>query len=76
MIVVIRDDLHNERAGFYRAFTTDSLEDRYCCPCIGYCSSGGTHRTMAACVRELQRLGICRGMEVYSENSGRKLGTI
>ncbi len=55
-VIEIWDDMHNERPGFYRAFwvapgaTTGS-------PVIGYCSPGGSHRTIRATLAEVRRLG-------------------
>ena len=56
-VIQIWDDLHNERAGFYRAFWCGSPDD--CCgsPVIGYCSPGGTHRTIRAAIAECRKLG-------------------
>ena len=75
-IIVIRPDLHNEQAGFFRAYQTASLDAPTCCTVIGYCSAGGSQRTMAACIRELRRLGLRAGVKCYSEQSGRLLGTV
>lgn len=66
--IVIWEDLHNERAGYFRAFAINDLSaylahivgdgSNYAAPpVIGYCSSGGSHRTIRATVRELRRLG-------------------
>jgi hypothetical protein len=54
--IEIWDDMHAERAGFYRAYfvepggTTGS-------PVVGYCSPGGSHRTIRATVAECRRMG-------------------
>lgn len=54
-VCVIWDDLHNERSGYYRAFWADSPTGTSGSPVIGYCSPGGTHRTIRAAAREVQR---------------------
>lgn len=74
-IIEIAPDLHEERPGFYRAFTTESLDAPTRCPVIGYCSAGGTHRTMTRCVAELRRLRLHTGAPVYS-HTGRRLATV
>ncbi len=56
-VIQIWDDLHNERAGYFRAFWCN---DRYAStgsPVVGYCSPGGSHRTMKAAIAECRRLG-------------------
>lgn len=55
-VVAVWDDLHNERAGYYRAFWTDSPEGTVGSPVIGYCSPGGSHRTIRAVAAEVRRL--------------------
>ncbi len=54
-VVVVLDDLHEERPGYYRAFWAQTPDDTRCCPVIGY-ASGGTHRTIRAVVEEVRRL--------------------
>ena len=56
-IIQIWDDLHAERAGFYRAFWCNDAESGIGSPVVGYCSPGGTHRTIKAAVSECRRLG-------------------
>ena len=63
MVIQIWDDWHTERAGFYRAFNCDSGDVTIGCPVIGYCSPGGSHRTIRATINELRRLGY--GDDVY-----------
>lgn len=55
-IVQIWEDSHQERAGFFRAFWCDSPGATSGSPVIGYCSSGGSHRTIKACAAEVRRL--------------------
>lgn len=55
-VVVIWDDLHNERSGYYRAFWADGPEGTKGSPVIGYCSAGGSHRTIRAVAAEVKRL--------------------
>ena len=55
-VVQIWEDWHNERSGFYRAFQCASIDATSGCPVIGYCSSGGSHRTIRAVVAEVRRL--------------------
>lgn len=68
-IIQVWDDLHNERSGYYRAFWCDGPDATCGSPVIGYCSPGGSHRTIKAVVAEIRRLG-------YSEpvyRNGRKV---
>lgn len=55
-VIVIWDDLHNERSGYYRAFWCDSPDGSIGSPVIGYCSPGGSQRTIKATAREVLRL--------------------
>ena len=54
-VVVIWDDLHTERAGYYRAFWAASPDATSGSPVIGYCSPGGSHRTIRAVAAEVRR---------------------
>jgi hypothetical protein len=54
-VVVVWDDLHNERAGYFRAFWSDSPEGGSGSPVFGYCQAGGSHRTIRAVVSEVAR---------------------
>jgi len=54
-VPVVWDDLHNERAGFFRAFWAASPDGTTGSPVIGYCSPGGSHRTISAVAREVRR---------------------
>lgn len=55
-VIAIWDDYHNARAGYYRAFWTESPEGFNGSPVIGYCSPGGSHRTIRAAAAEARRL--------------------
>lgn len=44
-------DLHNERAGYWRLFWVVPGESTGC-PAIGYCSPGGTYRTIKAAIAD------------------------
>lgn len=57
VIIQVWEDLHNEQAGFYRAFWCDGPEASTGSPVIGYCSAGGSHRSIAAVVAECRKLG-------------------
>lgn len=51
------DDLHEERAGFYRLFWVVPGETTGC-PAIGYCSPGGSYRTIRAAIADgMHRFG-------------------
>ena len=55
-VAVIWDDLHEEQSGFYRAFWANSPNGTSCSPVIGYCSSGGSHKTIKAVVAEFKKM--------------------
>ncbi len=55
-VIVIWDDLHNERSGYVRAFWASNPEGTSGSPVIGYCSPGGSHRTIKACAAEVRRM--------------------
>lgn len=54
-VIVIWEDNHNERAGFLRAFWAASPDATQGSPVIGYCSPGGSHRTVRAVVAEVRK---------------------
>lgn len=54
-VIVVWEDLHEERAGFYRAFWSDSPDGTLGSPVIGYCSPGGSYRTIKEVAREVRR---------------------
>jgi hypothetical protein len=56
MVIHIWDDLHNERAGFFRAFWTDDRDSNIGTPVVGYCDPGGSHRAIRAAAAEARRL--------------------
>lgn len=55
-VPVVWEDLHNEHSGYFRAFWADGPEGTSGSPVIGYCSPGGSHRTIKAVAREVVRL--------------------
>jgi len=55
-VIVIWEDNHNEVSGFYRAFWSDSPNGTVGSPVIGYCSPGGSHKTIRATAQEVRRL--------------------
>lgn len=56
-VIQVWDDMSAERDGFYRAFWCESPEATSGSPVIGYCSAGGSHRTIRAVIAEVRRLG-------------------
>ena len=56
-IIQIWEDLNNERGGYFRAFWCASPDATSGSPVVGYCSPGGSHRTIRATVAECRRLG-------------------
>lgn len=56
-VIVIHEDMHNERPGYFRAYYASSPDASTCVTVIGYCSPGGSHRTIRATVNEVRRLG-------------------
>lgn len=56
-VIDIHEDLHNERPGYFRAFWSDKPDGSGGgSPVIGYCSPGGSHRTIRATVAEVKRI--------------------
>jgi len=62
-VIQIWDDLHSERAGYFRAYWCKSPTDTIGCPVIGVCSPGGSHRTIRATA--IEALKLHPGTEVY-----------
>lgn len=54
-VIQILEDLHNERAGYYRAFWSDTPDSDIVVTVLGYASPGGTHRTIKATALEAWR---------------------
>lgn len=54
-IVQIWEDNHTERAGYFRAFWCATPDATTGSPVIGYCSPGGSHRTIRQVAREVWR---------------------
>jgi hypothetical protein len=55
-VIQIWDDWHAERSGFYRAFWCAGPDADSGAPVVGYCSPGGSHRTIRAVIAEVRRL--------------------
>jgi hypothetical protein len=55
-VIQIWDDLHTERSGYYRAFWCASKDASAGSPVIGYCSPGGSRKTVKACAAEVRRM--------------------
>ena len=56
-VIQIWDDLHAERRGnWFRAFWCSSPDASLGSPVIGYCSSGGSRRTVKAAAHEVWEL--------------------
>lgn len=55
-VLVVWDDSGNERPGYFRVFWSDSPNGTTGSPAIGYCSPGGSHRTIRAAVAEIRKL--------------------
>lgn len=68
-VVQIWDDLHNERPGYYRAYWCADKSATTGSPVVGYCSPGGSHRTIRATAAEVGRL--YPGEEIY--RNGRRV---
>lgn len=56
-VIQVWDDSHSERGGFYRAFWCESPDSGSGSPVVGYCSPGGSHRTISGVIAECRRLG-------------------
>jgi len=56
-IIQIWSDLHTERSGYFRAFWCASPEATSGSPVVGYCSPGGSHKTLRAVIAECRCLG-------------------
>jgi hypothetical protein len=52
-VIVVWEDNHNERAGYFRAYWAASPDGTSGSPVIGYASSGGSHKTIKAVAREV-----------------------
>ena len=52
-VPVVWEDLSNERSGYFRAFWAAGPNGTSGSPVIGYCSPGGSHRTIKAVAREV-----------------------
>jgi hypothetical protein len=54
-VVCIWGDSNTERSGYFRAFWCASPESDGGSPVIGYCSPGGSHRSIRAVAAEVRR---------------------
>ena len=54
-IIVIEDDLHEERAGYYRAFYADDVDARTMSPMVGYAMVGGVFKTIKETAADARR---------------------
>jgi hypothetical protein len=54
-VIQIWDDRHEERDGFYRAFWCATPDASSGSPVVGYCSPGGSFRTIKAAARDALR---------------------
>lgn len=55
-VIQIWNDLYEERSGFFRAFWCASPETETGSPVIGYCSFGGSYRTIRRVAWESKHL--------------------
>lgn len=55
-VVQVWEDLHNERSGFFRAFWCADKDASSGSPVIGYCSAGGSQRTIIGAAQEVWKL--------------------
>ena len=56
-VIQVWEDMHNALPGYFRAYWTNGPDATTGCTVIGYCSPGGSHRTIRAVVAEVRRLG-------------------
>lgn len=56
-VISIWEDLNSERPGMLRAYWTDGPNGTNGSTVIGYCSPGGSHKTIGGVVSEVRRLG-------------------
>lgn len=54
-VIQIWEDNHTEQTGYFRAFWCDSPNTSIGSPVIGYCSPGGSHKTIRAVVSEVRK---------------------
>lgn len=55
-IVQIWEDRHTEQNGYFRAFWCVDVDSTSGSPVIGYCSPGGSHRTVKRVAQEVRRM--------------------
>lgn len=75
-VIVVWDDRHTERTGYFRAFWCSDPNGTCGSPVIGYCSPGGSHRTIRAVAAEVRK--YYPGESVYRNGREVKLsaGTV
>ena len=56
-VIDIWEDLGSERPGMFRAFWVDGPNATSGSPVVGYCSPGGSHRTIREVIAECRKLG-------------------
>lgn len=54
-VIVIWDDLHTERSGYFRAFWAASPDATSGSPVFGYCEAGHSYRTIREVARDARR---------------------
>ena len=54
-VIVIWEDNHCERAGYYRAYWADGPDATCGSPIVGYCSPGGPFRTIRQTAADAKR---------------------
>jgi hypothetical protein len=56
-VIQVWDDLNVQMPGYFRAYWCKDPTDNIGSPVVGYCSPGGSHKTIKAVVAEVRRLG-------------------
>jgi hypothetical protein len=69
-VVQIWYDMSAERPGFYRAYWCASPDAESGSPVVGYCSPGGSYRTIRATVADVLR----RYPDAQCYRNGRRIG--
>lgn len=54
-VILIESDLHEERAGFFRAFHASAPDASTMCPVWGYCTAGHSFRSIRETVADVRR---------------------
>jgi hypothetical protein len=53
--IVIMEDWHAEKSGFFRAYSADSPDSETVCPMVGYCSAYGPFTTIRGAAMDARR---------------------